>query len=146
MKRDRRLEPNRKKRELAKNISHHTDIRLDVVEIILNGAIDVIMEEIVNEGEFEIKQLFTVSNAEWGSYTINGTQKVPKHFRLKIALNRAVKTLWKTRHSRFNGEKGHITKDNWRDILRSTQPENSKKVVENLEDNYNPFLDDDEDF
>ena len=138
--------PNRRKRELIKKISQHTDIRADVVAIILDGFIDVVIEEIVNEGDFGLRQLFEVSSAEWGSYSINSKHKVAKHTRLKISLSYAVRELWKARFSEFNGEKGHITKDNWRDILRSRRKpvssgKNSAKIND---DDYNPFIDDDD--
>lgn len=138
--------PSRKKRELIKKISQHTDIRADVVAIILDGFIDVVIEEIVNEGEFGLRQLFEVSSAEWGSYSINSKHKVAKHRRLKISLSHAVRELWKARFSEFNGEKGHITKDNWQEVLRSRRKptSSSKNTATTKNDDYNPFIDDDE--
>ena len=136
-------QPNRKKRDFIKRVSHHTNIRADVVEIILEGIIDVAIEEIVNSGEFNLRQLLEVSSAEWGGYSI-GDQEVKSHRRLKITLSSSVRELWKARFSDFGGSIGKITKDNWRDILRNRRNNGSssskKRKQESLD--YNPFIDD----
>lgn len=119
---------NRNKRKFIQRIAEHTNIRTDVVEIILNGIIDVGIEEIVNTGELQIRQLFDVSSAEWGGYNI-GAQKVKSHSRLKITLSNTVRELWKTRHNTYNGDTVSITKDNWREILKNKRaPKNSKQL------------------
>lgn len=137
--------PNRKKRDFIKRVSHHTNIRADVVEMILDGIVDVAIEDIVNTGEFGLRQLFDVSAAEWGGYNI-GDQKVNSHLRLKITLSSTVRDLWKARFSDFGGAVGRITKDNWREVLRGRRRGVSvtNKAIAEVDPNYNPFLDDDE--
>lgn len=139
---------NKRRKSLIQRVSKHTDIRTDVVEIILNGFIDIAVEDIVNEGSFGIRQLFEISSAEWNGYAINSSEIVPKHVRLKIKLSRAVRELWKARFSDFDGAKGAITKDNWKTILRNRNSRianaRSTRKQSEQDDNYNPFIDDDD--
>lgn len=148
------------RRELISKISQHTNIRKDAVEQVIDGLIDVAVEEIVNDGEFNLIELFSVTSKEWKkSYSINNSKDVPSRPRLIIKISRRVRDLWKLRIDMFNGEKGVITKDNWREankhVLESKKaarkPLNESIKNPKIKENppieteaYNPFLDDED--
>lgn len=149
------------RRELISKISQHTNIRKDAVEEVVNGLVDVAVEEIINDGEFNIIELFSITSKDWKkSYSINGETEVPNRPRLIIKLSRRVRDLWKMRIDVLKGEKGVITKDNWRDAskylienkksLKSdlNEPKTANKPAAEKEqkdkDNYNPFIDDED--
>lgn len=145
------------RRELIAKISQHTNIRKDAVEQVVDGLIDVAVEEIVNDGEFNIIELFSITSKDWNkSYSINNSKEVPSRPRLIIKLSRRVRDLWKMRIDMFKGEKGVITKDNWRDANKhvieskkaarkplsdSTKNDKSIEKSQDEQEDYNPFLD-----
>lgn len=105
------------RRELISKISKHTDIRADVVEEVLQGFLDVAVEEIVNKGEFGVRDLFSVSSHEWSEYSI-GDKKIDSHDRLKIRVSTKIRNLWKLRNSSEEYRDKYITKDNWRKVYK----------------------------
>lgn len=147
------------RRELISKVSQHTNIRNDAVEQVINGLVDVAVEEIINDGEFNIIELFSVTSKEWNkSYSINNAEEVPSRPRLIIKISKRLRELWKFRIDILKGEKGVITKDNWRDAHKhllkqekslkrankSSADKEQPKVEAPKTEDYNPFLDDDE--
>lgn len=149
------------RKEFIEKVSIHTDFRGDIVEMILDGITDVIIEEIVNNGKFSLKQLFFVTSAEWRAYKITEGAEIPKTVRLRVALSETIRELWKIRHSVFGGDKDKITKDNWREVFAShrkiypsrmkagdkgAEEHHSVPSNNDLPETYNPFLDDDDEY
>lgn len=100
---------------LVSEISVHKNIRADVVEDVLDGLVDVAIEEIVNTGEFYLRGLLTVKSSHYRGF-MGGKGEVPAQQRINASLGRAVKTLWKIRHNVFGGATGKITRENWRQV------------------------------
>jgi len=147
-----------KKYLFIKKISEHSNIRQDVVEMIVNSMLDVMVEEIINEGKFSFLGLIHIKSKEWKGYSFGKGQKIDNHQRLTISLSKHLKELWKIRFNQFNGEKDVIDRNNWRDIYKEygLKPRNRKSKDNQLTseksnneptektDPYNPFLHDDE--
>lgn len=143
----------RSKRDLVQRVARHVNIRVDVVEDVLNGLIDVSMEEVVNKGEFGISDLFMVEARDWAGYKV-GDSVVPSRPRLVVTLAKKVKALWKFRWDVLDGETGIINKDNWRDVpiyeksknisKNSTRKPSAASIRNIQNEDYNPFLDDDD--
>lgn len=105
------------RRTLISRISKHTDIRSDVVEEVLEGFLDVAVEEIIEKGEFGFKDLFSISSHAWGEYSI-GDKKIESHSRLKIRISTKIRNLWKLKNSSEEYSKNYITKDNWKNVYK----------------------------
>lgn len=127
------------KRQIISEVSKHTNIRKDAVELILDGFTDIAVEEIVNKGEFRYNDLFTITSKDWNkSYTINGGNEVGQQSRLIIKLSAKIRELWKLRFNHFDGSSKVINRNNWRVVFKnfSGKRKPSSKAVDN-----NPLLD-----
>lgn len=127
------------KKKLASRISIHTNVRTDIVEEILDGFIDIVVEDVVNKGEFVLTELFTITSKEWKSSTY---EKKP-HRRLVIKISHRINELWKMRHNIFNGSTEVINRNNWKQIYYDNAKRYDKNSTEVLDEN-NPFLSDDD--
>lgn len=137
------------KRDLVKAVSEHTNIRADIVEIILDGFVDVAVEDLMNKGEFSLQSLFNVKSHDWGEYTFGDGQVSPPKKRLKIRLAHKLHELWKIKEKFFKDSPYAINRHNWKDIYRDYSTKRAKKVdkKESEELGYeNPFLQDDNDY
>lgn len=126
-----------KREKIVRQIAQDLYLREDVVDEVLERWTDIAVEEIVNTGEFRFYRLFHVTSMKYKAYE-GGMGHVPAHWRLKIKLSEGVRRLFKMRFSKFSGEDGHITRDNWRDYLDAgiEEDKTSKKTAL-----HNPLLD-----
>lgn len=85
------------KRDFITAVAKRSNLRKDVVEDVLKAVVDISIEQIVNHGEFVMKDLFSISNKEWKAYSLAGVS-IPVQKRLKIRLSEKVKSLWKLKN------------------------------------------------
>lgn len=85
------------KRDFITAVSKRSNLRKDVVEDVLQAVVDISIEEIVNNGEFVMKDLFSISSKEWKAYSLAG-REVPAQKRLKIRLSEKLKSFWKLKN------------------------------------------------
>lgn len=129
------------KRELISKVSQHTKLNNAAVELVIEGLIDVAVEEIVNKGEFSIIELFSVTSKDWNkSYSINGNEKVPSRPRLIVKLSRRLRHLWKIRLDDLDGATDVITKDNWREVNKATVKKKTPTQTKSLPNFKKPKL------
>lgn len=150
------------KEYLINEVSRRTNIRRDVVKDIFESLTAVMISEIVNNGEFNFWRVFRVKATK-----VRGSKgsvgEVPDHWRLTSGLSNTVRRLWRIRFSRFNGEEGRITPDNYSEIIREDRfgHRGTSQSFQNSSNNddgrqtdsqppspildENPFLDDDDD-
>lgn len=137
------------KTKLINEISHSVNIRPDVVREVVNSLTDIAVEEIVNNGSFQLDNLVSFKSSEWAGYTAGGGRAIPKHTRLSVKISSGLRKLYKAKASDSSEV---ITRSNWRDKLKDlTPPRNStsepsssisKKTSEAVEDDdFNPILD-----
>lgn len=133
------------KDEIITKLSKDLMIRRDVVEDVINKYTDVIVEEIVNKGEFHITNVLSISSSSWKGYQLDG-KEIPPHYRLTVRLSKKIKSLFKA-FGPYSNDHGVLTRDNWSKLI-------TKEVVDKYEDyrknkysisSENPFLNDDED-
>lgn|SRR5699024_711427 len=134
-----------KRREVISEISKEADVRIDVVEDVLEAFGNIAIEEIANKGSFSIKSVLSVTSSEWGAYTAGKDYKVPKHRRLLVRISRPLRELHKRKVANPDLE---ITRNNWREVLGDWLKPNQKTETQQKQtdpNDYNPFLDDDDD-
>lgn len=134
--------------ELIKQIAKDLYLRRDVVEDVLESFTNLMVEEIVNQGEFRIKNILTVDSAEWGSYSLDG-KTIPAHSRLKVRLSSKLKKLFK-KYGPGSVEHGTLTRNNWTELDTTVETKNNEKKIspsnvagESDHELVNPFIDDD---
>lgn len=122
-------------RRLVSEVSKHTQIRRDVVELVVRGVIDIIASDIANKGGARIPFVLTVKNYEHQGHKngIGGTEIKPSD-RLAVKISYGIRRLWK----RHNEEGLEITPNNWRDYLYEEtlkrQPKHEENISEDLRD------------
>lgn len=137
------------KTKLINEISHSANVRPDVVREVVNSLTDIAVEEIVNNGSFQLDNLVSFKSSEWAGYTAGGGRAIPKHTRLSVKISSGLRKLYKAKASDSSEV---ITRSNWREKLKDlTPPRNStsepvssvpKKTSEPVEDDdFNPILD-----
>jgi nucleoid DNA-binding protein len=104
------------KRDFITSVAKRSNLRKDVVEDVLKAVVDISIEEIVNNGEFVMKDLFSISSKEWKAYSLAGIQ-VPAQKRLKIRLSEKVKSFWKLKNEVYP-DLGDLTRQELEDALR----------------------------
>jgi hypothetical protein len=85
------------KRDFITAVSKRSNLRKDVVEDVLAAIVDISIEEIVNNGEFVMKDLFSISSKDYKAYLLAGRQ-VPAQKRLKVRLSEKLKSFWKLKN------------------------------------------------
>lgn len=160
--------------QLSRDVSQHVGIRKDVVDLVLRGFFDIMIERLMHEGKFKVYGLFSIKNHEWSGYTAghgDSTAEVKSRRRLKVRLGAPLLDLWKIREDKGDEFARAINRDNWREVLErfSLGRKNSKKSGRtdsavpapvrkdppkpvnrfpdgpDLDSDFNPFLDYDED-
>lgn len=136
------------KANIVSRIADHVNLRYQIVEEVLDGLIDIVIDDIMNEEEFYLRDMFSVSVSEWKkNYQIdkNNSKRsavVKSHRRLMPKMSSKILKLWKIRNNEFHGEKGIITKDNWKNILEKYDVKQQKNNGKSVEE-FNPFIDED---
>lgn len=151
------------KRDFITSVSKRTNLRRDVVEDVFDGIVDTAIEEIINTGEFTMKDLFSITSRDWKGYSLAGTEVKPQK-RLSVRLSEKIKEFWKiknefypnidnfTRSDLEKARKHHqVTKES---SLKRTP--NSSEIPKNFErsfgtptrqkmvDDFNPLLDEED--
>lgn len=103
------------KREFITEVSKRTNLRRDVVEDVFKGITDLAIEEIVNTGEFALKDVFSVTSRDWKGYSLAGIEVKPQK-RLSIRLSERIKSFWKLKNEHYPDSK--FTRDEWDAALR----------------------------
>lgn len=85
------------KRDFITAVSKRSNLRKDVVEDVLQAVVDISIEEIVNNGEFVMKDLFSISSKDYKAYSLAGTH-VPAQKRLAVRLSEKLKSFWKLKN------------------------------------------------
>lgn len=88
------------KRDFITAVSKRSNLRKDVVEDVLKAVVDISIEEIVNNGEFVMKDLFSISSKDYKAYSLAGTH-VPAQKRLKVRLSEKLKSFWKLKNENY---------------------------------------------
>lgn len=96
------------KRDFITAVSKRSNLRKDVVEDVLKAIVDISIEEIVNNGEFVMKDLFAISNKDYKAYSLAGTL-VPEQKRLSVRLSEKVKSFWKLKNEIYP-DLGYLTR------------------------------------
>lgn len=161
------------KRDFITAVSKRSNLRRDVVEDVFDAVIDISIEEIVNNGEFVMKDLFSISSKDYKAYSLAGTH-VPAQRRLKVRLSEKIKSFWKLKNEVYP-DLGYLTRKELEEALKhqnsnKESPNNSvpapqvskndpapvglpiripvqriqPKPVHNDADNFNPLLDEDD--
>lgn len=113
------------KRDLITTVSKRTNLRRDVVEDVLEGIVDTAIEEIVNTGEFTLKDLFSVTFRNWKGYSLAGTNIKPQK-RLSVRLSGKIKRLWKLKNEKYSTT-GYLSREQLEKALRFDSESSSKK-------------------
>lgn len=85
------------KRDFITAVSKRSNLRKDVVEDVLQAVVDISIEEIVNNGEFVMKDLFSISSKDYKAYSLAGTH-VPAQKRLTVRFSEKLKSFWKLKN------------------------------------------------
>jgi hypothetical protein len=104
------------KRDFITAVSKRSNLRRDVVEDVFAAVIDISIEEIVNNGEFVMKDLFSISSKDYKAYSLAGNH-VPAQRRLKVRLSEKLKSFWKLKNEVYP-DLGHLTRQELEDALR----------------------------
>lgn len=104
------------KRDFITAVSKRSNLRRDVVEDVFAAVVDISIEEIVNNGEFVMKDLFSISSKDYKAYSLAGTH-VPAQRRLKVRLSEKIKSFWKLKNEVYP-DLGHLTRQELEDALR----------------------------
>lgn len=140
------------KEEIITIISKDLYLRKDIIEEIISKYHDIIAEEIVNTGNFNISGILNVKSHDWGGYT-NKLKTVEPHKRLSVKISQKLRLLFKN-FGPGTPNHGNINRNNWDKagkILisadRKPRTEN-KNLLETKEEQsfYNPLLDEDDDY
>lgn len=102
-------------REFMAEVSKRTNLRRDIVEDVFQSAVDIAIEQIVNTGEFTMKDLFTVTSKNYKGYSLAGTE-VPPQKRLAIRLSARIKSFWKLKNSRYPDSE--FSRNEWEEASR----------------------------
>jgi len=105
-------------RELARKVSTHVGIRPDIVHDVIDGTIDIIVDEIMNNGELKIPGFIEITSYEHNKSTYG------KSKRLKTSLSWKIRQLWKLMN---NGKIDKPTKDTWRQLALDHVIPNTKQ-------------------
>lgn len=116
--------PRMTKRDFITAVSKRSNLRKDVVEDVLKAVVDISIEEIVNHGEFVMKDLFSISSKDYKSYSLAGTQ-VPAQKRLRVRLSEKLKSFWKLKNEVYP-DLGDLTRQELEDALKHY---NAGKIV-----------------
>lgn len=104
------------KRDFITAVSKRSNLRRDVVEDVFAAVIDISIEEIVNNGEFVMKDLFSISSKDYKAYSLAGNH-VPAQRRLKVRLSEKIKSFWKLKNEVYP-DLGHLTRQELEEALR----------------------------
>lgn len=145
------------KDELIRTIASESQVRREVVALVLEKLTDVAIEEIVNKGSFRLENLFTVTEHEVKNLVVpkgKGSPGgvIPATTRLSTKLSITVRKLYKLQKE-FPASPGIVNRDSWRDALKWREEGNhgparqrfqSEKKPAKTYDLHNPFLDEDD--
>mgnify|MGYP001096088117 CR=1 FL=1 len=113
------------KDKMVKQIAKDLFLREELVQEVLDKFVDIAIEEIVNEGDFQIHRLFSIVSREYKGYE-NSKGRIPATRRLSIRLSSGVHKLYRFSLKPDNDyEKYDINRNNWREFL-STIESNEK--------------------
>lgn len=101
------------KKDIVNEISKDTLIKPDVVLDVINSLIDIAIEEIVNYGEFQLRNLFTITSYKRSAYDTQ-IGHVPAGETLSLKVSKKVRFLRKIKLTLLNNESGIIGRDNWK--------------------------------
>lgn len=129
------------KRQFIKEISKDTRIKTEIVEIIIDRAIDIMIEQLVNDTKFGILQVFgSNSKMRKGAIlpknsrnTVSGV--LADHKILKMFPSFTVKTLFKLQQGRFADKPYIVNRDNWQSAYKWAIENKSYTVKVFSEDN-----------
>ena len=127
------------RQKLVRSIAKDLSLRNDVVEDVLNRLTDIAIEDIVNNGEFSIKNFFSINSSKWKSYKLNG-KEIKSHFRLKVRISRKLKELYHN-FGKNSENYGLLNRNNWKDLANIDDDNDDIEDTEII----NPMLFDDED-
>jgi hypothetical protein len=114
------------KRDFITEVSKRSNLRKDVVEDVFKAVVDISIEQIVNHGDFSIKDLFSISSKDYKAYSLAGNH-VPAQRRLVVRLSEKIKSFWKLKNEVYP-EMGDLTRDELESALKhhNAQKGNSK--------------------
>lgn len=140
--------------DLIKEISYETLVRESVVEEVLEKFVDIAVEQIVNEGSFSLRGLFSINEYETKGGKIVPGQSKPLEARktLRVKLSTNIKNLYTLQQGRFSDKPFFINRDNWKSALswmkteRASGKDPSKRDLEaeKIAQIRNPLLEDDD--
>lgn len=157
------------KKDFVKKVAQHTQIKVDIVELILDGMVDVIIDEVIHKGKFRFDKIFEIRSKKFKGYMIRGSfsgdNYVPSTLRLTSKVLPTLKDLFRDREEIMSDSGMDITKESWRylykkyytdpktDRARKSRRKKSLKEREEflrieeaerrskwLKDDFNPFI------
>lgn len=113
------------KKSLVSEIADDLNIRVEVVEAILERFTDIAIEKIVNDEGFTLMNVFSVNPHDEGKLVIpessNGevpSQVVEGRKKIHSRLSRNVRALYRLQNDKFPDKPNIVNRDNWRDALK----------------------------
>lgn len=124
---------------LKREIAARTHVSEAVVDLVIDTLKDVVTEEVVNKGSFNLSGLFVVKNFPTKE-TVTPKGVIPARNRLSIRLNDRVKKLWNSKQ-----KSGDTENKSYKDLLDDFN--NATPSAEQISGpSSNPMLDDDDEF
>lgn len=98
--------------ELVRDVARHTDVRVDVVRLVIDGMVDVAAASIINDGVFTIRDLFRVDSHMWPASRSGLGMVVPASSRMVVGLSASIRRTRKVRLATGRP----VTPATWRDV------------------------------
>lgn len=118
-----------------KEVAHDTNLKPEVVRVVLDRATDIIIEQMVNDRNFRLASVFTSKAIEVTNKTIPGSRgktaggKVAATKRLNLKVSTTLKTLFKLQQEFFPDKPFIINRDNWRSALSWSKTQDYKSKI-----------------
>lgn len=124
---------------LKREIAARTHVSEAVIDLVIDTLKEVITEEVVNKGAFNLSGLFAVTNFPTKE-TVTPKGVIPARNRLSIRLNDRVKKLWNSKL-----KAGDTEKKSYKELLEDHN--NATPTASQINGpSSNPMLDDDDEF
>lgn len=114
------------KREFISEVSKRSKLRKDVVEDVFEAITDLMTEEIINKGEFVMKDLFSITNKSWKAYSPHPGIEIKSQNRLSVKLSEKLKKFWKMKNEHYP-EVTNFSKDNLEKALKYHEEKKQKQ-------------------
>lgn len=126
------------RQRLVSEVSKDADVMVEVVDDVLESLVNVIVEEIVNNGTFRLGNVFTIDSSSWKAYK-GGLDDVPDMRRLKVRISSDLRKLYRLKQA---DESVVIDRTNWRQMVKDEV--RAPKASDTDPGFFNPMLEEDD--